>query len=403
MTTAPTPCLGLKPAAAFAFAAAAEVVAAAAAAAVVMDCHETVNFARHTAPDSIQGARPAHAGNRPDQLFDVRRSTDMRTKTHILTAAIVVGCTGLAGAAVAQSALDPALSAYTPVSGVSGSVKSIGSDSLNNLMALWAEGFNRAYPNVRIEIEGKGSGTAPPALIQGTAQFGPMSRPMKSAEIEQFEARYGYPPTAIRGAIDALAVYVHKDNPLECLSLQQVDAMFSSTRNGGSSTPINTWGQLGLTGEWANRPLSLYGRNSASGTYGYFKEVALFDGDYRNEVKEQPGSSTVVQGVGSDIGGVGYSGIGYRTADVRAVAIRASDDGECFEPTVEAASAGDYPIARFLYIYVNKNPNEALDPLRGELIRFIYSREGQEAVVRDGYFPVNKALADADLAVFGLQ
>lgn len=322
----------------------------------------------------------------------------MNTKKLMLTAAVSLAVAGMAFAQV-----DSNLPTYQPVSGVSGNVKSIGSDSLNNLMALWAEGFNRAYPNVRIEIEGKGSGTAPPALIQGTAQFGPMSRPMKSAEIQEFEARYGYQPTAIRGAIDALAVYVHKDNPIQCLSLQQVDAIFSSTRNGGASNAINTWGDVGMTGEWASRPVSLYGRNSASGTYGYFKEVALFDGDFRNEVKEQPGSSTVVQGVGSDIAGIGYSGIGYRTADVRPVPLKATDDGECFEPTVEDASSGDYPIARFLYIYVNKNPNEALEPVRAEFIRFVYSKEGQEAVVRDGYFPVNKALADADLEAFGLK
>ena len=327
----------------------------------------------------------------------------MNTQKKFLAVAIALAGASLAGNVAAQTKVDPALTPYKPVSGVSGNVKSIGSDSLNNLMALWAEGFNRAYPNVRIEIEGKGSGTAPPALIQGTAQFGPMSRAMKSAEIQEFEAKYGYKPTAIRGALDALAVYVHKDNPIQCLSLQQVDAIFSKTRNGGHSTNIQTWGDLGMTGAWAARPISIYGRNSASGTYGYFKEVALFDGDYKDEVKEQPGSSTVVQGVGADIAGIGYSGIGYRTADVRPVPLKATADGECFEAEVDNAASGDYPIARFLYIYVNKNPNEALDPVRAEFIRFVYSKEGQEATVRDGYFPVNKRVADADLQTFGLQ
>jgi phosphate transport system substrate-binding protein len=299
--------------------------------------------------------------------------------------------------------VDPALPDYKPASGVSGNMKSIGSDSLNNLMALWAEGFRSFYPNVQIEIEGKGSGTAPPALIGGNAQFGPMSRPMKSAEIQEFEKRYGYPPTAIRGAVDALAVYVHKDNPIKCLSLQQVDAIFSKTRNGGHPRNITTWGDVGMTGEWASRPISIYGRNSASGTYGYFKEVALFNGDYKDEVKEQPGSSTVVQGVASDIAGIGYSGVGYKTADVRSVPLKTEADGECFDALAEHAVSGDYPIARFLYIYVNKNPNEKLDPVRGEFIRFVYSKQGQEAVVRDGYFPVLKSLADQDLAAFGLK
>lgn len=302
----------------------------------------------------------------------------------------------------AQVTLDPNLPAYRAASGVSGSLTSIGSDTLNNLMTLWAEGFRTFYPNVSIQVQGAGSGTAPPALVQGTSQFGPMSRPMRGTEIQNFEARFGYPPLPIRGAIDALGVFVHRDNPLQCVTLQQVDAIYSSTRRGGGNAAINTWGQLGLTGEWANRPIALYGRNSASGTYGYFKDVALFGGDYRPEVREQPGSSTVIQGVASDTAGIGYSGVGYATADVRALQIR-GQDGNCYGPTGEAAAAGDYAIARFLYIYVNRNPNQQLEPLRGEFIRFVYSREGQQAVMRAGFFPVIKALADEDLRSFGLN
>ena len=322
-----------------------------------------------------------------------------RIKAVALTATVGLALGGHAHAVE----VDPNLPTYSPVSGVSGSLKSIGSDTLNNLMTLWAEGYRSVYPNVAIEIQGAGSGTAPPALVQGTAQFGPMSRPMRGTEIEEFEARYGYPPIPIRGAFDALGVFVHKDNPIECLSLQQVDAIFSSTRNGGLDRPINTWGELGLTGEWANRPIALYGRNSASGTYGYFKEVALFDGDYRPEVREQPGSSTVIQGVASDIAGIGYSGVGYGTADVRTVPIKASADGRCYDATGEHAAAGNYPIARFLYIYLNKNPNEPLEPLRGEFVRFVYSQQGQEAVRRAGFFPLNSFVADQDLETFGLK
>jgi phosphate transport system substrate-binding protein len=316
-------------------------------------------------------------------------------------ALLTTAATLVAGSmAQAQVTVDPNLPDYQPVSGVSGSLISIGSDTLNNQMTLWAEGFRSFYPNVSIEIQGAGSGTAPPALVQGTAQFGPMSRAMRGTEIEEFEARYGYEPTAIRGAIDALAVYVHKDNPIECMTMQQVDAVFSSTRNGGADAPINTWGELGMTGEWANRPIALYGRNSASGTYGYFKQVALFDGDFRSEVREQPGSSTVVQGVASDIGAIGYSGVGYMTADVRAVPLDSGDG--CYEASGENAAAGLYPLARFLYVYVNKNPNEPLEPLRGEFIRYVYSQQGQADVLRAGFFPIVKAVADADLAVFDL-
>ncbi|MFN4099474.1 MAG: PstS family phosphate ABC transporter substrate-binding protein [Pararhodobacter sp.] len=306
-----------------------------------------------------------------------------------------------AGTAHAQ-AVDSNLPSYEAQSGVSGNLVSIGSDTLNNLMTYWSEGFRTFYPNVAIQIQGAGSGTAPPAMVEGTAQFGPMSRPMRGSEIEQFEARYGYPPLPIRGAIDALGVFVHRDNPLECLSLEEVDAIFSSTRAGGADAAITTWGQVGLTGEWANRPIAMYGRNSASGTYGYFKDVALFGGDYSPEVREQPGSSTVVQGVAADVGGIGYSGVGYATADVRLLEIR-GEDGECYGPTAEAAAMGDYAIARFLYIYVNHNPNETMEPLRAEFIRYVYSQQGQSDVVRSGFFPLVNAIAEQDLAAFGLN
>ncbi|MFN3825424.1 MAG: PstS family phosphate ABC transporter substrate-binding protein [Pseudorhodobacter sp.] len=316
------------------------------------------------------------------------------------TAILATAASLFASTAIAQVTVDPTLPTYEAVSGVSGSLTSIGSDTLNNQMTLWAEGFRTFYPNVQIQIQGAGSGTAPPALVQGTSQFGPMSRAMRGTEIEEFEARFGYPPTPMRGAIDALAVYVHKDNPIECMTMQQVDAVFSSTRNGGSDAPINTWGELGMTGDWANRPIALYGRNSASGTYGYFKQVALFDGDFRPEVREQPGSSTVVQGVGSDLYAIGYSGVGYMTADVRAVPL--STDGDCYEATGENAAAGFYPLARFLYVYMNKNPNEPMEPLRAEFVKYVYSQQGQQDVLRAGFFPIVKAVADADLAVFGI-
>jgi len=294
--------------------------------------------------------------------------------------------------ALAQVAVDPALKPYEKVSGVSGNLNSVGSDSLNNLMTLWAEGFRAMYPNVNIQIEGKGSSTAPPALIEGTAQLGPMSRAMKAAEIDAFEKKYGHKPSEVKVAIDALAVFVHKDNPIKGFSLDQLDSIFSSTNKRGGK-PINTWGELGLTGEWANRPISLYGRNSASGTYGFFKEHALKNGDYRSTVKEQPGSSSVVQGIANDLGSIGYSGIGYKTSGVKALALTEAAGGAMHEPTLENALSGAYPMARFLYIYVNKKPNESMDKLVHEFVKFVNSKEGQEVVVKDGYYPMPAAVA----------
>lgn len=330
----------------------------------------------------------------------------MKTTIRSLTAVAGVAM-WLAGAAPSIQAgavqVDPAVPAYTPVSGVSGNLKSIGSDTMNNLMTLWAEGFNKHYPNVKVEIEGKGSGTAPPALVAGTAHFGPMSRPMKDAELDAFEKKYGYKPAAVRTSFDALAVYVHKDNPIASLTLQQVDAIFSKTRRGGYPKDIRTWGDLGLTGEWADKPISLYGRNSASGTYGYFKEHALFKGDYKDEVKEQPGSSAVVQGVASDKYAIGYSGIGYKTADVRAVPLANKEGEPAYDGDVENIYNGDYPLARFLLLYVNKKPGEKLDPLRGEFLRFVLSKEGQEIVIKDGYLPIPNSIVEEEKRKLALK
>lgn len=303
----------------------------------------------------------------------------------------------------AQMAVDKNLPVYKPVQGISGSIKSMGSDSMNNLMALWAEGFLRMYPNVQIEIEGKGSSTAPVALIAGTAQFGPMSREMRGSEVDAFEKKFGYKPTVLRAAIDVLAVYVNKDNPIQGLTLQQVDAIFSSTRRGGHPSDIRTWGDAGLTGEWANRPISLYGRNAASGTYGFFKDNALFGGDFKDAVKEQPGSSAAIQGIASELAGIGYSAIGYRTADVRPVPLARDATSPFFGATAENAYNGNYPLARFLYVYINAAPGQTLDPLRREFVKYIFSRQGQEDVIRDGYFPVDANLARETLKALAIE
>ena len=304
-------------------------------------------------------------------------------------------------AAVKAVDLDPDLAEYSKSSGVSGNVISVGSDTLANLMTLWAEEFKKLYPNVNVQIQAAGSSTAPPALTEGTANFGPMSRRMKNKEVASFETRYGYKPTPIAVAIDALALYVHKDNPVAGMTIAQVDAVFSATRKCGHPEDITRWGQLGLADDWSNRPIQLYGRNSVSGTYGYFKKVALCKGDYKNNVNEQPGSASVVQGVTKSINGIGYSGIGYKTSGVRAVPL--SKDGTDFTDATPAnAVAGSYPLARFLYVYVNKLPNDPLPPLEREFIRMVMSKTGQEVVVKDGYIPLPAKVADKQLALIGV-
>jgi len=294
--------------------------------------------------------------------------------------------------------VDPRVGAYKQVAGVNGTLNSIGSDSLNNLMTYWVESFHKHYPNVKIQVEGKGSSTAPPALIEGTAQIGPMSREMKGEEIDKFEKKYGYKPTRIAVAIDTLAVFVHRNNPVKSMTLNEVDAIFSKTHKSGHKD-VRSWGELGMKGEFAAKPISVYGRNSASGTYGFFKEHALKKGDFKDTVKEQPGSSSVVQSVGTDKFAIGYSGIGYKTSNVRAVPLAddARYNGQAFEATYDNALNGKYPLARQLYIYVNKNPKKALDPLTQQFLTFVLSHQGQEIVVKDGYYPLPANLQQSEL------
>ena len=323
----------------------------------------------------------------------------MRLKSTLVSAMSSILMAGFTGAALAADAakVDPAIPAYSKSSGVSGNLSSVGSDTLANLMTLWAEEFKREYPNVNIQIQAAGSSTAPPALTEGTSNLGPMSRKMKDKEEEAFEKKFGYKPTAIRVAIDALAVFVHKDNPIEGMTIPQVDAVFSSTRKCGESQDITSWGQLGLTGAWAGRSLQLYGRNSVSGTYGYFKDEALCKGDFKNNVNEQPGSASVVQSVTSTVNSIGYSGIGYVTSGVKTVPL-ANKAGEPFvEASAETAVSGEYPLSRFLYVYVNKHPNQPLAPLEREFMKMVLSKAGQEVVVKDGYIPMPAKVVEAEL------
>lgn len=313
-------------------------------------------------------------------------------------AAVLLG-TLSASSLMAGPSVDPKIADYQATSSMTGTINSIGSDTLNNLMTLWAEAFRKEHPNVKIQIEGKGSSTAPPSLIAGTSQLGPMSRKMKNEEIEKFEAKYGFAPTAIGVALDSLAVYIHRDNPIDALSLQEVDAMFSKTRKGGLASNIDNWGGLGLKGDWASAPVSLYGRNSASGTYGYFKKKALFKGDYKSKVKEQPGSASVVMGVSEDVYGIGYSGIGYRTSGVKAIGLSKKKGEKAYEPTYENVLAGKYPLGRMLYVYVVKKPNHPVNEVTKEFLKLVLSKRGQEVVVKDGYLPLPAKLVQKQLAL----
>ncbi|MGA9598963.1 MAG: phosphate ABC transporter substrate-binding protein [Methylocystis sp.] len=297
----------------------------------------------------------------------------------------------------AASALDSALPAYQPTGSLSGELQAIGSDTLNHEMELWAAGFKAKYPNVKIQIEGKGSATAPPALVAGTAQLGPMSRVMNGDEVGAFEKKYGYKPTSIGVAADSLAIYVNKENPIHCITLEQINGIFSKTHKVSGGDDIDSWGQLGLTGEWAKQPISMYGRNTISGTYEFFKDHELYGGDFKESVQQQVGSEAVVQKIANDKYGIGYSGIGYKSEGVRAIPVAVHYGQQCYNPSQQDTLAGKYPIARLLYIYINKKPGEPLEPIVAEFLKYVLSKDGQAQTEKGGYYPLSAEIAASEL------
>ncbi len=319
-------------------------------------------------------------------------------KTKSLIAAMGFATVALvSGTACAVQTVDAGIPDYQKASGIAGNLSSVGSDTLANLMTMWAEEFNREYPNVNVQIQAAGSSTAPPALTEGTSNLGPMSREMKDDELEAFEDKYGYKPTAVPVAIDALAVMVNKDNPIKGLTIPQVDAIFSSTLKCGHPTEIETWGDAGVT-VWGSKSIQLYGRNSVSGTYGYFKENALCKGDFKSNVNEQPGSASVVQSVTTSANGIGYSGMGYTTSGIRMVPLAKKEGQPFVEAKPENALNGTYPLTRYLYVYVNKKPNQPLPPLENEFMKMVLSKAGQQVVIKDGYIPLPAKIVEKVLA-----
>ena len=298
--------------------------------------------------------------------------------------------------------VDAKLPEYNAVTGISGDIQLIGSDTMLGQVTELSEGFKKRYSSVTIGIEAEGSSFGPPALISGKALFAPMSRAMKAKEVDDFKKKFGYPPVAIPTSIDMLTVYVHQDNPIKGLTLQQVDAVFSRTLKGGAPKVLTTWGELGLTGEWANKPITLYGRTSASGTNRFFREHALFNGAFREEVQEQTGSSSVVKEVANDKYAIGYSGMGSKTEGVRSLQLAQDYKSEYYAPIPEHAYSGDYPLTRFLFLYLNYAPGTELEPLGREFIYYLYSQQGQSDVVRSGFLPVGDVVVTRALASVGI-
>ncbi|WP_340680550.1 phosphate ABC transporter substrate-binding protein [Paraglaciecola sp.] len=287
------------------------------------------------------------------------------------------------------------LGEYQSKGALTGKINSTGSDTLANLMSFWADEFKHRFPNVEFELHSEGSTTAPPALLAGTSNLAPMSRKMRAAELALFQQKFGYQPLAIKVAMDAIAVFVHRDNPLDAITIEQLDRIFSEHTLCGRHAKIVHWGEAGLTGQWAGKKITVLGRDPRSGSYSFFKEISLCGGDFSLDMEALPGSGSIVQAISNNHNAIGFSGMGYKTSGVRTLPI--IHNGIMTLPNISAETNWDYPLTRFLYLYINKTPSEPLPEVLREFILLVLSNTGQHTVELDGYAAVSETIIEENL------
>lgn len=316
-----------------------------------------------------------------------------------LARVLAVLLTGLALVAEAQ------LPSYEVQPGIAGDISSVGSDTLAGLMTRWSERFRELQPDVNIQVQAGGSATAPPALAEGVSTIGPMSRKMRRAEIEAFRERYGYAPLEVPLAIDAIAILVHRDNPLRAIALSQLDRIFSANALCAAGMPLMRWSEVlpeEAPATLRSLPVQPVGRNAASGTYGFFREQVLCGGDYQSRMYELPGSASVVQAVAMDRRAIGYASIGFRNASVRVLPV-AGADGAAVAPTRKTIVDRRYPLARTLFAYVNRAPGRPLPQPERAFLDFVLSAPGQAEVPAQGYLSLPEDLVRATRKILGLD
>jgi phosphate transport system substrate-binding protein len=336
---------------------------------------------------------------------------------------LAVIAVSVAGAAAAQHAvkgefketlhakLDPALESYKPSMKVEGEIRSIGADTMEDLTKFWIEGFTRVHSGAKFTMEAKASGTAVPGLTDGKADVGPCAREVLPPELGPFEKKFGYKPFAVRvasgsyrtpGKTHAIAFLVHKDNPIKHLTFEQIESLYAASP---AKPALTTWGQLGLTGEWASKKIALWGLIRPNGIANFIQYRVMANGGYKTGINERTtvGSlaalDAVAQGVAADKNAIGYGGFGNLIDGVKAVALSEAPDGPYYEGTFDEVVRHKYPLSRYIYIYINRAPGKPIEPKVKEYLSYILSKEGQEAVAREGVFlPLTAAAVKAERA-----
>ncbi|MGH7232016.1 MAG: PstS family phosphate ABC transporter substrate-binding protein [Nitrospiraceae bacterium] len=310
------------------------------------------------------------------------------------------------------------LTAYSPSVPLSGTLTIAGSDTMQPVVAKLAAAFKLLHPEVVIAVEGGGSSQAIREFIVGLsgqrrgdknrrgghlvgnqAKMLSSSRALTAEERRAFISRYGYEPLEIPIAMDAVAIYVSQDNPLQGLTMEQVDAIFGTTRKRGFSESITAWSQVGLGNDWKGQPIHLFGRDKRSGTRDFFKQIALLNGELKADIKEQPGAALEILSIARDPLAIGYAGIGFQSSFARAVPLAVEKGQPYVLPSDESVKAGTYPLARQLYLYTNQAPDEKFDSVMQEFLKFVNSRQGQETVARAHFFPLTSTQVATNMAL----
>ncbi|WP_437229843.1 PstS family phosphate ABC transporter substrate-binding protein [Planctomicrobium sp. SH661] len=304
----------------------------------------------------------------------------------------------VASTAAAQTAVDPGLPVYPRTENLKGNVVMVGSYTMSQLGAVWADSFQKLYPEVEIKIDPKGSKNAVSSVISGEASFGLLSRQITEEEVKAFHDKFGYLPTVVTPALEPIAIYVHKDNPIESLSLAQLDAIFSKTLKRGASKTATTWGDLGAAGKWAATPITCEARKDETGSQVFFQAAILGNGEFRDDVKEHVSNLELVKSVATTPGAIGFGGASFVTPDVKAIALKWRDE----DPAIKITEA-NYPLVRPLQIVINRDPNAQLSENQREFLKFVFSQKGQQDVILGGFVPVQARAAQIALDAVDLR
>ncbi|MDR3684336.1 MAG: substrate-binding domain-containing protein [Geothrix sp.] len=289
--------------------------------------------------------------------------------------------------------VDPAIPTYVSSGSLTGTIESIGADSLADVWDEWQQAFRAQHPGVQFKVVQTLSKTALDALMAGTVPLIHMAREMTIPEYQAFEKKWGYPPTKVLICFDAFIVFVNSSNPIKEIGMDQLDAVLSTTRAAGYPKDIETWGDLGGRGDWAKRPIHVYFRAEGTASWSVVKDLVLQKGTFKPKIIDKPDYPSIADAVLTDANGLAIGTLATWYSRNRTLAVIPLQGRDALMPTQENVTSGRYPMSKGFFLYVNHAPGKALPPVLAEFLNFALSREGQQAVAQSSLYPLPADLA----------